>query len=63
MAQRGRPKFPKDLAEAMREIRKLRAEVANAEAAARQHDKRIRMPKSKSSSSSRERDPDEDQIA
>jgi hypothetical protein len=60
MVKRGRPKTPKGLAEAMCELRKLRAEVASVEAAARHRQPAAEID---SSSSSRERDPDEDQIA
>jgi hypothetical protein len=62
MVKRGRPKLPKDLEEAMRELIKLRAEVASAEVAARQHAHPLE-PEIESLSSSREGDPDEDQIA
>jgi hypothetical protein len=62
MVKRGRTRLPKDLAEAMRELRKLRAKVPE-QKPRRANTGTGPAPEIESSSSYRDRDPDEDQIA
>ena len=58
MAKLGRPKTPEDLAKAMREVRRLRAEIAKAEAKPQRDSQPIEIT-TNSPTSSHEPTPDE----